>query len=324
MAEIKVDQLPVPCIKLGEGPHWLEGDQALLYVDVFTKALRRHFINTGRHQVLFIDDGGVAETVSAVIPVEGEPELFVVGLGKTLSVVRWSIQDPDQMTVKPVVIQTTTDDHFNDAKCDPQGRLWAGTMSPIDSKGDPIEFNNSSLFKYDHDLNFSQWVTKVTISNGLSWSHDRKTFYYVDSPACSVDAFDYDDNAGSISNRRVVLDYTKAGLKDQVPDGMTIDTDGNLWVACFAGGQVICVNPKESKVIRQVAIPSKSVTSVCWGGPNYDILYVTSGTHKLSPQEIAGNPAAGGTFAVTGTGAKGLPPTNFKANLEKLRAKMSG
>ncbi|KAK7079237.1 hypothetical protein SK128_006064 [Halocaridina rubra] len=323
MSEIKVEKLPVPCIKLGEGPHWLENDQALLYVDVFDKTLVRYFINSGRRQTLLVDDGGVAETVSAVVPVEGEPELFVAAIGKTLSVVRWAVNDPDHVTKQGKVIQTTTDDHFNDAKCDPQGRLWAGTMSPLDDKGDIMEFNTSSLYKYDHDLEFTQWVTKVTISNGLAWSHDRKTFYYIDSPAKSVDAFDYDDAAGTIGNRRVILDYKTAGLEEQVPDGMSIDTDGNLWIACFGGGQVICLDPKAKKVIRQVKIPSKSTTSTCWGGPDYDILYVTSGTLKLFQQEIADNPNAGGTFAISGTGCKGLPPTNFKANLDKLHSKMA-
>ncbi|XP_071528075.1 regucalcin-like isoform X2 [Panulirus ornatus] len=323
MASVKVEQLDIPCIRLGEGPHWLEDQQALLFVDVFDKALRRHFVHTGKHQILFLDDGGVAETASMVIPVEGEPDLLVVGLGKTLSVVRWTSTDPDRHTVKPKVIQTTTDDHFNDGKCDPQGRLWAGTMSPLDDKADILEYNNSSLFKYDHDLNFTSWVKKVTISNGLAWSHDRKTLYYIDSPALAVYYFDYDDAAGAISNQRVLLDYAAAGLKDQVPDGMTIDKDGNLWVACFGGGQVICVDPKAGQVIRKVAVPSKSITSVCWGGKDYSTLYVTSGTHKLTPEEIAANPSAGGTFAITGLGTKGNPPVNFRPNLEKLKAKLA-
>ncbi|KAG7169961.1 Regucalcin-like 3, partial [Homarus americanus] len=237
MTSETVEKLPVPCMKLGEGPHWQEDLQALLYVDVFDKALRRHFINTGRHQLLNLDDGGVAEVVSMVIPVHDDPELMVVGLGKALSVVRWSTSDPDIHTIKTKVIQTTTDDHFNDAKCDPQGRLWAGTMGPLDEKGELLEFNTSSLFKYDHDLVFTSWVQKVTISNGLAWSHDRKTFYYIDTPAKSIYYFDYADAAGTISNQRVLLEYEAAGLQDQFPDGMTIDVEGNLWVACFGGSQ---------------------------------------------------------------------------------------
>lgn len=322
-ANAKVEQLPVPCMLLGEGPHWLEDLQAILYVDVFSKALRRHFVDTGRHQVLTLDDGGAAEVVSAVLPIASEPDLYLVALGKNLSVVRWSTSDPDQHTATTKVIQTTTDDHFNDAKCDPQGRLWAGTMGPLDEQGELAEFNKSSLFKLDHDLVFTDWVKKVSISNGLAWSHSKKIFYYIDSPAKAVYVFDYDDEAGAISNQRVLLDYESAGLKDQVPDGMTIDVDGNLWVACFGGGQVICVDPKAGKVIRQVAIPSKNVTSVCWGGPDYSTLYVTSGTLKMSKEEVAANPSSGGTFAVSGLGTKGLPPVAFKVDLEKLRAKMA-
>ncbi|XP_069191091.1 regucalcin-like [Procambarus clarkii] len=323
MASVKVDQLPLPCLKLGEGPHWQEHLQALLFVDVFSKTLRRYFIDSGRSQQLLVEDGGVAEVISVVIPVEGEPDLLLVGMGKTLCVVRWSPDDPDSHTVTAKVIQTTTDDHFNDAKCDPQGRLWAGTMGPLDASGELLEFNTSSLFKYDHDLVFTRRVEKVTISNGLAWSHDRKHFYYIDSPAKAVYHFDYDDAAGTISNQRVLLDFPAAGLKDQVPDGMTIDVDGNLWVACFGGGQVICVDPKSGEVVQKVTVPSRSVTSVCWGGKDYSTLFVTSGTLKLSPEQIAANPSAGGTFAITGLGTKGSPPVNFKPNLEKLKAKLA-
>ncbi|KAK8730708.1 hypothetical protein OTU49_007878 [Cherax quadricarinatus] len=104
-----------------------------------------------------------------------------------------------------------------------------------------------------------------------------------------------------------------------MPDGMTIDIDGNLWVACFFGRQVICVDPKEAKVIRKIAIPSKNVTSVCWGGKDYSTLYVTSGALMTTPEERAAYPSSGGTFAVTGLGTKGTPPVNYKVNLDKLK-----
>ncbi|KAK8730704.1 hypothetical protein OTU49_007878, partial [Cherax quadricarinatus] len=315
----KVEKLAVPCLPVGEGPHWQEDLQALLFVDVFAKKLRRHFINTGRSQELYLDDGDSATHVSMVIPVEDDPEMMVVALGKNLSVVHWSVDDPDIHTTKPKVLHTTTDHRFNDAKCDPQGRLWAGTMCPLDDKGKALEYNNSSLYKFDHDLVCTSWVKKVTLSNGMTWSHDRKSFYYIDTVAEAIYHFDYDDEAGSISNQRVLLNYPEAGLQDQRPDGMTTDVDGNLWVACFGGRQVICVDPKEAKVIRKIAIPSKNVTSVCWGGKDYSTLYVTSGTLRTTPEERAAYPSSGGTFAVTGLGTKGTPPINYKVNLDKLK-----
>ncbi|KAK8730707.1 hypothetical protein OTU49_007878, partial [Cherax quadricarinatus] len=158
----KVEKLAVPCLPVGEGPHWQEDLQALLFVDVFAKKLRRHFINTGRSQELYLDDGDSATHVSMVIPVEDDPEMMVVALGKNLSVVHWSVDDPDIHTTKPKVLHTTTDHRFNDAKCDPQGRLWAGTMCPLDDKGKALEYNNSSLYKFDHDLVCTSWVKKVT------------------------------------------------------------------------------------------------------------------------------------------------------------------
>ncbi|KAK3895110.1 hypothetical protein Pcinc_001156, partial [Petrolisthes cinctipes] len=239
MSEVTVEQLlPVPCMGLGEGPHWIQQQQALVFVDAFDMKLRRYFVDSGRHQVLHIDDGGIHKTVTFVIPVEGDDEKLVVGLGNTVSVVHWSPSHPDTHTTKPMAtLHTTTDDHFNDAKCDPQGRLWPGTMTPLGKEGQLLEFNNSSLFKLTSDLTCTTQVKKVTISNGMAWSNDNKYFYYIDSPAKAVYQYDYEATAGAISNQRVLVDYEAAGLKDQVPDGMTIDVEGNLWVACFGGGQ---------------------------------------------------------------------------------------
>nr|XP_027215029.1 regucalcin-like [Penaeus vannamei] len=158
----------------------------------------------------------------------------------------------------------------------------------------------------DSNLKVSKWATS-SLSNGLAWSLDRKTFYFVDSHPRTIDAFDYDDESGAISNRRVVFDFYKAGLKDQFPDGMAIDVDGNLWVASFGGYQVLCVNPRTGRILRRVAIPAKNVSSVCWGGPDYSTLFVTSGTLGMSPEEVAANPSSGGTFAVTGPAPRASP-----------------
>ncbi|XP_064108349.1 regucalcin-like isoform X2 [Macrobrachium nipponense] len=200
MSGVKVEQLPVPCLYLGEGPHWQEDLEALLYVDVFNKAVCRYFVNTGRHQVLHIDDGGKAKSVTLVVPVEGMKEWYVVSVGNTLCAVHWKVSDPDDHTVVPKVLQVTTDSHFNDGKCDPQGRLWAGTMGPQDEKGELLKMNVSSLYRMHSDLTLKKCVEKVSVSNGLTWSPDKKHFYYIDSEAFSVDAFAYDDLTGQISH----------------------------------------------------------------------------------------------------------------------------
>ncbi|XP_042869417.1 regucalcin-like [Penaeus japonicus] len=316
MAGALVEQLHLPCLYLGEGPHWQPDLEALLVVDVFGKAIRRHFVRSGRLQVLHIDDGGEAKTVTMVIPIEGSQDLYLISVGNRICVVRWRTEDPDEHTVRPRVLRDTKDSHFNDAKCDPSGRLWVGTMGPQDEAGEITQMFAGALYRLDHDLTFKKCVDRVSCSNGLSWSPDRKTFYYIDSEAFSVDAFDYDDVTGNISNRRTVLDYAKTGFGGDIPDGMTSDIDGNLWIANFRGSKVICVDPVKGRVTRQVDLPSKNVTSVCWGGPDYATLYVTSGKMRLTLEDLERWPSAGGTFAVTGLGTKGAPATCFRSAVD--------
>ncbi|KAK8395054.1 hypothetical protein O3P69_006068 [Scylla paramamosain] len=317
-----VQQLPLPCLELGEGPHWVEQQQALLVVDVKNKTLIKHYVSSGRTQNLHID--GVREdvVVTMAIPVEGEEDLWVVGLGNTLSVVRWAESDPDDHTAKATIIHATNDYQFNDAKCDPQGRLWIGTMSKLDDQLDPINPKSCFLYKYDNQLDLTTWAKDATLSNGMAWSSDKKHFYFADSFDRCVYHFDYDDAEGTVSGQRVLLDFETAGLTG-VPDGMTIDQDDNLWLACFFASKVVCVDPRQQKVVRSVPVPAKSVTSVCWGGKDYGTLYVTSGTIKMTEEERAASPSAGGTFAVTGLGTRGRPPMTFKPDLTKLRAKLT-
>ncbi|KAG0723523.1 Regucalcin [Chionoecetes opilio] len=285
----RVHQLPVPCFTLGEGPYWVEDEQALLV------------------------------WLTMAIPVEGEKDLWVVGLGNTLATVHWAASDPDHHTVKPKVLHATDDFHFNDAKCDPEGRLWTGTMSKLDDDWEPISPRSCFLYKYDHNLDITTCAKDVTLSNGMTWSNDKKHFYYVDSFTACVYHFDYDAAKGKLS--RVLLDFKAAGLNG-VPDGMTIDKDDNLWIACFLGGKVVCVDPRRRAVVREVTVPALSVTSVCWGGEDYATLYVTTGTFRMTPEQCAAQPSAGGTFAITGLGTRGSPPVPFKPDLTKLRAKL--
>ncbi|XP_069191090.1 regucalcin [Procambarus clarkii] len=326
MSVAVVEQV-LPGVHLGEGPHWVHHHQCLLFVDIVKGDVHRYFLQTKRCQVLHIEGGEAGGTVSLVVPVEGAPDLFMVSLGRSLAVVEWSVSDPDYHTVRPKAILHTVDhrfptNRFNDGKCDPRGRLWAGTMGHEDVPGQP-ELYRGSLFCLDGDLRLTDRVNKVSIANGLAWSLERKTFYYIDSCAYSVDAFDYDESTSQIENRRTVVDYKTSGLGKDIPDGMCIDEVGNLWVANFYGKKVICIDPEIGKIVRSVELPARDVTSVCWGGPHYSTLFVTSAQTGLSAEELASQPAAGGVFAISGLGVKGLPPTNFSANLDLLKKQMS-
>lgn len=325
MSGVEIKQV-APSVGLGEGPYWSQEDKALLFVDIVNGDVHRLFLETGRHQVLHVEADESGASVSLVIPVEGDRDLFLVGLGRSLAVVRWAVSDPDRHAVKAEAVLHTDPqsptNRFNDGKCDPQGRLWAGTMGFESTPGEP-RLHQGSLFRLGHDLQLSHMVDKISIANGLAWSHDKKTFYYIDSCTYCVEAFDYDDNTGSISNRRPVLGYKAAGLQKDIPDGMCIDEAGNLWVANFYGKKVICVDPHAGKILRTVELPAQLTTSVCWGGPDYSTLFVTSARTGLTEEQLAAEPGEGGTFAITGLGARGVPPTKFKADMSLLRAKLA-
>ncbi|KAG7162050.1 regucalcin-like [Homarus americanus] len=328
MSGVEIKQV-VSAVDLGEGPHWVENKQCLLFVDIANGNIHRYYPQTNKDQVLHVEEGGSGSSLSFVVPIEGTEDLLIVGLGRSFAVVQWSASDPDQHTVKVKGILHTVEDaypfnRFNDGKCDPQGRLWAGTMDGVtDHSNADFAMHKSSLYCLDTDLNLTNQVNKVSLSNGLAWSPDRKTFYYIDSLKYSVDAFDYDDVTYKICNRRTVVDYKAAGLENDIPDGMCNDETGNLWVACFSGNKIICIDPKIGKIVRTVELPAKNITSVCWGGADYSTLFVTSAKTYHSAEELATQPAAGCTFAITGLGVKGLPPTNFKADLQVLKNKIA-
>ena len=208
---------------------------------------------------------------------------------------------------------------MNDGKCDPQGRLWVGTMFG----GDWVD-NAGALWRVDGAGAATAAVPDTTISNGIVWSHDRRTMYYIDTPTLSVDAFDYDDATGAVTNRRSVCTF-RADKADGLPDGMAIDIDGLLWVACFNGSQVVVVDPTAGAIVRRIPIPSPQVTSVAWGGPELATLFVTTGAEDLTPEQLA-DPRyqhAGACFMVTDTGSRGVPSFVFKpaaAGLDALLA----
>ena len=181
---------------------------------------------------------------------------------------------------------------FNDGKCDPAGRFWAGTISD----GPPFIPGAGSLYCLDTGGQVSRKVGQVSMSNGLVWSHDKATFYFIDSFAHTVDAFDYDDATGEISNRRVAITIPK---ECGVPDGMTIDADGMLWVAGWGGSQVCRWDPSQARLLQSIELPVSQVTACAFGGPQLDELYITSarsGAYGLDQAALAREPQAGGIF----------------------------
>ena len=135
----------------------------------------------------------------------------------------------------------------------------------------------------------------MTTSNGLDWSLDLSTMYYIDTPTMMVRAFDYDADEGSISGERIVVQVPE-GVGQ--PDGMTVDAEGMLWVAHWDGGRVTRWNPLDGRLLATVAIPADRVTSCAFGRAHLDTLFITTARHGLDATQLVAQPQAGGLFAV--------------------------
>jgi sugar lactone lactonase YvrE len=191
---------------------------------------------------------------------------------------------------------------FNDGKCDPAGRFWAGTMRIAED-----QVGAGSLYCLDRDLTVRKMWEGITIANGIAWSSDAKTMYYIDTPTCAVAAFDYDLATGSIANRREIIRTPKeAGF----PDGMTIDAEGMLWVAYWQGWRVVRWDPSTGEMLATVELPVERVTAPWFGGPNLDELYITTARIGLSDEARAQQPLAGSLFRAR-VGVAGLPAFEF-------------
>ncbi|KAM9820495.1 regucalcin [Neosynchiropus ocellatus] len=297
MSSVKVVAVVKESALVGEGPVWEESDQTLLFVDILGRKIHRYSPETNHIQSVKTDD-----SVGFAIPRRSGG--YVAGVGRSIVAVDWSAQ-----TMTPLVEldQGKPNNRLNDGKADPAGRLLAGTMGIEESPG-VVQKQQGSLFSVSPDLTVTKHLSQVDISNGLDWSEDQRTFFYIDSLAFTVDAFDYDINSGHLSNRRVVY---KMQEEDKIPDGMTVDTNGHLWVACYNGGRVINIDPATGVRLQTVLLPASKTTSCCFGGPDYSELYVTSASLGLSPSELKQQPLAGATFKVTGLGVKGRPSHAF-------------
>nr|XP_021185516.2 regucalcin isoform X1 [Helicoverpa armigera] len=291
---------------LGEGPHWDHEEQALYFVSIFDHTVHKYVPETNKHTRAKLDG-----MPTFIIPVEGKKHHFVVGLNRQVVEIQWDGQDHTAKVVKTIVEvdQDNPKNRFNDAKADPRGRLFAGTMGHEYEPG-KFHLKKGSLYRIDHDGSAHKLASDIDISNGLCWDLRENAFYFADSFEYTIRRYDYDVDTGNISNPRNVFAYKDHGLEGIV-DGMTIDTDGNLWVANFDGNQVLKIDPRTSALLQKIPIPALQVTSATFGGPALDVLYVTSAAMNRGQEQ---HPPAGATFTITGTGAKGHPNNYVRLN----------
>jgi sugar lactone lactonase YvrE len=267
----------------GEGPIWWEN--ALYYVDVEGRRVHRYDPASGAERSWEVGQrvGTVVPRDSGGLVIAGDHGFFFLD---EESGALTAIGDPE--TDKP-------DNRFNDGKCAPDGRFFAGTISLAKKTGD------ARLYRLDRDLSIHEAFGPVTNSNGIAWTADGRTVYYIDTPRREVFAFDYDD--GHLRDLRTVI---KTGHIDASPDGMAIDTDGHLWIAFCHGACVACFDPASGEELRRVDLPCLETTACAFGGPDLADLYVTTGVHAKVEEAHGGR-----LFVVRGLGVRGLPALSF-------------
>jgi sugar lactone lactonase YvrE len=284
---------------LGEGPVWDDRTETLLWVDIHRHEVHRFDPAAGVDGSIILDDpvGSVALR---------EDGGLIGAVGMSLGEI-----DEDRAAFRPW--HTVHDgDRVNDGACDPRGRYLVGTLT------EPLVPRRSALFSLEPGGRIRRLLSDVTLSNGLSWSADGQTLYYIDTFLERVDAFDYDLETGDLDarSRRVVVDLREAEGR---PDGMAIDAAGNLWVAMARGRSVRCYDA-QGRLQHLVPVPAPVVTSCTFGGPDLADLYITTGQWPASPQELTGWPHAGAVFRLAGTGTRGFPSHRFGLTGERQSA----
>lgn len=277
---------------LGEGPHWDESLEILYWVDILGKKLHAFDTKTEENNTFQFD-----QYVSAVVP--GKAGRFLLAMEH--GIYQYDIHQ-NNLTFITNPEENLPHNRFNDGKCDPAGRFWAGTMA-MDGK-----LEQGSLYRLDEKKKITQMLANVSTSNGLAWSPDNKQMYFIDTPTREVTTFDYNNEHGDISFQKIAVKIPE-GMGS--PDGMTIDQEGMIWVAHWGGARITRWNPLTGKLLDQVHIPAKNVTSCAFGGKNLDELYITTARDGLSESELSEYPKSGGLFKVK-TDVKGMKGFRFE------------
>lgn len=280
---------------LGEGPYWRPDDDCLLWVDIHRGLLHLTRVQTG--ETISVEVG----EISAAFPVLGGGILTAGGSRLTLRVA-----DPGEGWAGRTVAEVPAREgvRFNDASVDPAGRVWVGSMHTGETE--PL----GELYRLDSGCALTPVVKGATVSNGLCWSPDGTRMYYADSPMRRIDAFDYDPATGEAFQRRVFADLSAA---EGVPDGLTVDLDGCVWVAMWGGGALRRLTPSGQQD-AVLPVPVSRPTSCAFGGPGMAELYVTTASIGLTDAERAAEPLAGRLLRLR-PGPVGLPSTTAEASI---------
>ena len=264
--------------KLAEGPRWDAAARRLLWVDI--EGCELHVLESGEDRAIGLDAmvGAAAPTSSGAVLVALADRLALVDLADES--VRTLVRLPHGPALRS-----------NDGACDAAGRFWIGTMALDETPG------AGALYRYDGTL--QRVLDGVTLSNGIGWTRDDTRMYYIDSPVQRVDLFDFELASGRVDDRRPFVSIDES---DGIPDGLTVDDEGGVWVALY-GGSCVHRYDESGHLDAVLEVPAKNVTSCCFGGGDGRSLFVTTaapdGNVYVTQPGVSGPPAhvfhAGGT-----------------------------
>jgi len=291
---------------LAEGPAWAAASGLLYWIDIRVGWL--HVFRPREKADMVFDLG---ESVGCVAPRRSGG--LVLGLRggfallDALSFPRYFPQKSDRPSARLEALHLSNPEphlpgnRFNDGKCDPAGRFLAGTMDDAEKEA------CGSLYSLGPDGQVKTLLSGTRISNGLAWSPDYHTLYFVDTPTRTIMMYDYALTSGGISNPRPLLTIpAELGW----PDGMTSDIEGMLWVAMWGGARLTRWNPATGKLVKEIPIPALNVTSCVFGGPDMTDLYVTTARKDMDPDQLWQYPLSGGLFRLQ-TNIHGMPTFEY-------------
>ena len=281
---LSIQPSPIECVldakaQLGEGPSWLPRLKKLMWVDI--EKSRVHLFDPVACTNQTFEIGS---HVGCAVP--GANGNIFLGTAKGFAELNLTTGQIHEITHPELHLPGN---RFNDGKADPAGRFWAGTMAYNEQAG------AGALYLLDEHRQATQRVSDITISNGLTWSADQRTMYYIDTPTMCVDAFDFNPTTSEIANRRTVIRVPQGG---GYPDGMTIDAEGMLWIGMWDGWAVQRWDPLTGSLLGKIELPVARVTACCFGGDTGEDLYLTTASTRLDAASLAKQPLAGGLFRV--------------------------
>jgi sugar lactone lactonase YvrE len=273
---------------LGEGPYWHKSRKSFFWVDIECSTLFEYDMKSGK-----VKTWDFKHRLSLVL--EGKEDDLILAMG--LKIARFDLKS-EKLEWLATIENDITHNRCNDGKCDAKGRLWIGTMN--------LQFKDGegSFYSLDQDLTLKKHLDQITISNGMAWTPDNQTLYYIDSPTQQVNAYHFDLEKGAIAFERIAIQIP---ISMGTPDGMCIDQEGKLWVGHYGGYGVYRWDPVSGVLIEKVDLPAPNVTSCAFGGENMDTLLVTTARENLNESQLEEYPLSGDVFLIK-TNTKGFLP----------------